>query len=67
MVAYTQACAPGVYSFHYQAADKAKNVGERILFVRVVERAVTTISFTLDTVYTELADALAVSNNILSL
>jgi hypothetical protein len=53
-----------VYSFQYQAADKAKNVAERTLLVRVVERAVTKISFTLDTVYTELADALAVSNNI---
>ena len=66
MVAYTQVCAPGLYSFQYQAADKANNVAKRILFVRVVERAVTTISVTLDTAYTELADAAAVRNNIFS-
>ena len=52
-----------MYSFQYQAADKAKNVAKRILIVRVVERAVTTISFTLNTAYTELADAAAVRNN----
>ena len=63
MAARTQVCAPGVYSFQYQAADKAKNVAKRILIVRVVERAATTISFTLNTAYTELADAAAVRNN----
>ena len=64
MVAYTQACAPGVYLFQYQAADKAKNVAKRILLVRVVERAVTAISFTLDVAHAELADAVMVRNNI---
>jgi len=64
LVACTQVCAPGLYSFQYQAADKAKNVAKRILLVRVVERAVTTISFTLDAAHAELADAVMVRNNI---
>jgi hypothetical protein len=52
-------CAPGQYAFRFTAKDNAGNTAGRTLTVRMVERAVTAFSITLQTAHATLAAAQA--------